>query len=112
VGQKHGDDAYVFNSDESKTIVQEISFRVAARTVSHEIVQRICRFATDLKWVLLTSEYEILAPDESMVLADINCSTAKRFVDDPTATLQGLDQRKMEKRIDHITKNLEDIPPK
>jgi hypothetical protein len=109
-GQKHGDDAYVCYADESKKIVQEISFRVDARTISHDIVQRICRLATDLKCVLLSSEYEVLAPDESMVLANVNCLTAKRFVDDPTATLQGLDQQKMQKRIDHITKNLKDIP--
>ena len=111
-GQKHEDDAYVCYVNESKKIVEEISFRVDARTISLEVVRRICRFATDMECVLLTSEYEILAPDEAMVLANLNRSTAKRFVEDPVTTLLGLDQRKMRERIDHITKNLGDIPPK
>jgi len=110
-GQKHGDDAYVCYVDKSKKIVEEVSFRVDARTISQELVRRICMFATDLGCVLLTSEYEILAPDESMVVTNINCSTAKKFVDDPIAALQALDQKKMQERINHVTKGLRD-PPK
>ena len=109
-GQKHGDDGYVCYTDKDKKIVEEIAFRVDARTISLELVRRICRLATDLRRVFMTSEYEILAPDESMVLANINHSTAKKFVDDPVSTLQGLDQQKMQERMNHIAKNLKDNP--
>jgi len=67
--------------------------------------------ATDLGCVFMTSEYEILPPDESMVLANINHSTAKKFVDDPVSTLQGLDQQKMQERMNHITKDPKNNPP-
>jgi hypothetical protein len=40
----------------------------------------------------MTADYEILVPDESMVLATIQNSTAKKFVDDPAATLRKLGQ--------------------
>jgi hypothetical protein len=85
-GQKHGDDGYVCYVDKDKKIVEEIAFRVDARTISLELVRRICSLATDLGCVFMTSEYEILAPDQSMVLANINHSTAKKFVDDPVST--------------------------
>jgi len=109
-GQKHGDDGSVCYVDKDKKIVEEISFRVDARTISQELVRRICRLATDLGCVFLTSEYEILAPDESMVLANINHSTAKKFVDDPVSTLQGMDQQKMQERMNHIMKNQRNNP--
>jgi hypothetical protein len=34
----------------------------------------------------MTADYELLLPDESMVLATIKHSTAKKFVDDPATT--------------------------
>lgn len=111
-GQKHGDDGYVVYANKDKKVVEEIAFRIDARTISRELVRRICRLAADLRCVLLTSEYEILAPDESMVLANINHSTAKKFVDDPVSTLKGLDQEKMRKRMDQIVKDLKNNPPK
>ena len=105
-GQKHGDDGCVCYSDSAKKIVEQIAFRVDARTISPKLVRRICRLATALRCVFMTSEYEILAPDESMVLANTHHSTAKKFVDDPVSTLQGLDQQKVQKRMNHMTKNL------
>jgi hypothetical protein len=110
-GQKHGDDGHVSYSDKEKKIVEEIVFRIDARTISLELVRRICRLATDLRCVFMTSEYEILVPDESMVLANINHSTAKKFVDDPVSTLQALDQQKMQARMNYITKSLKNNPP-
>lgn len=58
----------------------------------------------------MTSEYEILAPDESMVLASINKSTAKKFAVDPTSTLKGLDHTKIQQRADYFIKRLKDQP--
>jgi len=110
-GQKHGDDGYVCYVDKHNKIVEEIAFRVDARTISLELVRRICSLATDLGCVFMTSEYEILPPDESMVLANINHSTAKKFVDDPVSTLQVLDQQKMQERMNHITKDPKNNPP-
>jgi hypothetical protein len=110
-GQNHGDDGYVCYSDKEKKMVEEIAFRIDARTISLELVRRICRQATDLRCIFMSSEYEILAPDESMVLANINHSAAKKFVDDPASTLQGLDQQKMQERVNYIKKNLKNNPP-
>jgi hypothetical protein len=75
-------------------------------------VRRICLLARDLGCVLLTSEYEILAPDESMVLANLNHSTAKKFVEDPVSTLQGLDQQKIQERANYLMKDLKNNPLK
>ena len=35
----------------------------------------------------MTADYKILLPDESMVLATIQRSTAKKFVDDPVCNV-------------------------
>ena len=90
--------------DEDKKIVAEIAFRVDARKVSPEVVRRICKLATDLRCVFMTSEYEVLVPDESMVLANVNRSTAKKFVDDPVSTLLGLNQQKMQEPMNRMAK--------
>ena len=111
-GQNSGDDAYVIYTDETMKVVEEISFRINASKISQELVKDICEIARNLKCVFLTSEYEILAPDESMVLENLNRSTASRFVQDPAATLQGVDQEKLQKRIDYITRHPKDNPPK
>jgi hypothetical protein len=60
----------------------------------------------------MTSKYEILAPDEPMVLTNINHSTAKKFVEDPISTLRGLDQKKIQDRTNYLMKDLKDNPPK
>jgi len=104
-GHKHGDDAYVCYVDENKNRIEEISFRIDARTISAEFVRRICALAARLGCVLMNSEYEILAPDESMVLTAIAHSTAKKFVDDPVSTLQALDQTKIHKGFDYLMKD-------
>ena len=111
-GHEEGDAAYVGYVDESKTTVEEISFRIDARAISPGLVSGICTLARELRCVLMTSEYEILAPDESMLLANIHQSTAKKFVEDPISTLKGLDLKKIRERSDYISKKIEDEPPK
>jgi hypothetical protein len=99
-GQKDGDDAYVCYVDESKRAVQEIAFRIDAGAISPELVRRICVLAKQLGCVLMTASYEILAPDESMVLAAINQSTAKKYIDDPFSTLRSFGPKTRKERGD------------
>jgi hypothetical protein len=99
VGQKHRDDAYVLYVDESESKVEEIAFRIDANAISPELIRRICILARQLGCVLMTADYRILLPDESMVLDTIQHSTAKKFVDDPVATLRKLGQPEMQKRF-------------
>jgi|SRR5215472_9589788 len=75
-------------------------------------IQQPPLLAAQLSWVLMTAEYEILAPDEAMGLASINHSTAKRFVDDPVSTLRGLDHRKFQERANYLMRNWKKNPPK
>jgi hypothetical protein len=110
-GRKHGDDAYICYVDESKMTVNEISFRIDTRVISRDLVRQICTLARELRCVLMTSEYGILAPDEAMVLMNINHSTAKKFVEDPISTLQGLDHKKIEERAKYLMKDPKDNPP-
>jgi hypothetical protein len=46
-----------------------------------------------------------------MVLTNISHSTAKKFVDDPASTLQGLDQQKMQERTNYVAKHRKNNPP-
>ena len=55
----------------------------------------------------MTADYEILLPDESMVLTTIQHSTAKKFVDDPIATLRKLGQPEIQKRFNYPMKDKE-----
>lgn len=95
-GQKHADDAHVIYADESKHKVEEIAFRIDANAISPVLVRRICALAKQLECLLMTPKYEILVPDDSMVLAAVYQSTAKKFVDDPVATLLTLDTKDKE----------------
>jgi hypothetical protein len=104
-GQKRGNDAHFVYMDENKNRVEEIAFRVDANSISQELVHRICILARQLRGVLMTAEYEILVPEESMVLTALNRSTAKRFVDDPESTLHGLDHAKIQERADYLMRN-------
>jgi len=63
-----------------------------------------------LKCVLMTPDYEILAPGQSLVLASINKSTAKKFAVDPASTLKGLDHMKIQERADYVIKRQKDEP--
>ena len=110
-GHEDRDDAHVFYVDETKSKVEEIAFRIDANAISPELVKQICILARQLGCVLMTADYEILVPDESMVLATIQHSTAKKFVDDPVATLRKLGQPEMQKRFNYPMKD-KDNPPR
>ena len=60
----------------------------------------------------MTVECEILAADEAMVLAALNHSTAKRFVDDRVSTLLGLDYQKLQDRANYRMRDGKKDPPK
>ncbi len=111
-GRKHSDDAHVIYEDDSKAKVIEIGFRIDARSISLDLVKRICTLASQLKCVLLTADYKLLLPDESMVLTAIDDSTAKKFVDDPETTLRSLDQKKMQEGFDYLKRDWKRNPPK
>jgi len=108
-GTKGSDDAYVCYVDESEKVIEDIGFRGDARKISPDLVRRICTVAKHLGCVLMTSDYEILAPDEAMVLSAINNSTAKKFVDDPISTLRSLDRPDIQKKL---KRSIEDPPPR
>jgi hypothetical protein len=104
-GHEDRDDAHVFYVDETKSKVVEIAFRMDASSISSELIKKICSLARQLGCVLMTVDYEILVPEESMVLATIQHSTAKRFVDDPVATLRQIGQPEMQKRFNYPFKD-------
>ena len=110
-GEKAGDEAHVCYVDDSKNRVEEIGFRLDARTVSPEYVRRVCTFSKQLGCVLMTVDYELLLPDEMMVLTALNRSTAKKYVENPVAALQNLDQAKIQRRFEYLRK-LKERPAK
>jgi len=111
-GQEESDGAYVAYLDDRKDTVEEIAFRLDATKVSPELLRRICLLARELRCVLMTARYEILAADEAMVFAAVNHSTAKRFLDDPVPTLLGLDDIKLQERADYLMRDVKKEPPK
>ena len=111
-GQGESDDAHVAYSDDTKETVQEIAFRIDAYKTSSELVCGICLLARQLGCVLMTEYYELLVPDEAMVLAAVSHSTAKRFVDDPVSTLLGLDHQKLKDRANYLIRNRKKKPSK
>jgi hypothetical protein len=58
------------------------------------------------------ADYDILVPDESMALATIQHSTARKFVDDPVATLRKLGQPDKQNRFNYLMKDEESNPPR
>src|SRR5580765_710671 len=73
-GEKHGDEAYVGYVGDSKSKVEEIAFHVDVRAVSSDFVSSICQMARQIGCVLMSADYEIFVPDESMVLTAISKS--------------------------------------
>jgi hypothetical protein len=110
-GQEESDDAHVIYSDERKDTVEKIGFRLDANKISPELVHRVYVLARQLRCVLMTAEYEILAADEPMVLAAVNHSKAKRFVEDPVSTLLGLDHQKLRDRANYLMRDGKKDPP-
>ena len=111
-GHEDRDDAHVFYVDETKSRVVEIAFRIDASSISSELVSQICILARQLGCVLMTADYEIVVPEESMVLATIQHSTARKFVDNPVATLRKLGQPEIQKRLNYPIKDKENNPPR
>ena len=111
-GQEESDDACVAYSDERKDTVEEIGFRLDANKASPQLVHQICLLARQLRCVLMTAEYEILIPDEAMVLAAFNHSTARRFVENPVSTLLGLNLEKIRERANYLMRDTKKEPPK
>lgn len=111
-GQEEGDDAHVVYSDDRKETFREIGLRLDANKISRELVRRIWLLAQQLRCVLMTADYELLLSDEAMVLAAVNQSTAKRFIDDPASTLLGLDHQKLGDRANYLMRDGKIDPPK
>lgn len=87
-GDERGDAAVVCYDDRKNVI--EIEFRIDVRQVSLSFIRGICEFAKRLECVLVTNANHLLAPDESLVLAAINNSTAKKYLEDPVSMLRDL----------------------
>lgn len=104
-GDEDGNNAYVSYVDERRETIDEIGFRLDARSIAKDLLSKVCMLTTDLGCVLLTSEYEILAPDESMLLDAMTRSNARRFVENPASTLQNLDRASLQDRIKYLTKS-------
>lgn len=110
-GDERGDTAWVCYNDSSRK-VEEIGFRVDVRELSPAFVERICGLARDLKCMLLTGSYHLIAPEDQAVLTAINHSTAMSYLNDPVSTLRSLKPTKGEivQFPDKTKEN--DIPPK
>ena len=87
-GDERGDTASVCYDSNRK--VEWIGFRVDVRELSLGFVRDICRLADELECVLLTAAYHLIVPNEQAVLAAINQSTAKNYLDDPVSALRSL----------------------
>jgi len=110
-GQEEGHDAHICYVDDSKETIEKLAFRIDARAISGDLVRDICMLASKLGCVLMTADYEILGPDESMVLTALSHSTARKFVVDPAATLQSLDHAKLQERANYLMKEQKHKPP-
>lgn len=75
---------------DAKRRVDSIEFRVDVHLLSPALVKEICLPAKQFGCVLMTRAYHIIPPDEATVLAAMNNSMAKRFVEDPVSTLVAL----------------------
>ena len=103
-GEKGSDEAHVCYLDDSKSRIEEIGFRIDARAKSSDYVRKVCALCKQLGCVLITREYELLLPDEAMVLSALTRSTAKRYLDDPVTTLKELDHATIERRFEYLKK--------
>jgi hypothetical protein len=104
-GDEDGNHAYVSYLDTRRETVEQIGFRLDARSISRRLLSQICTLARRIGCVLLTSEYEVLAPDESMLFDAMIHSRARRFVENPESTLQELDKEVLRKRTDYLAKS-------
>lgn len=101
-GEQDGNDAYICYTDESRNVIEEIAFRFDAREISRQLVHQICVLARSIGCAMMTPEYGILLPDESLVLKAIQTSLAGRYVKDPVSALQGQSDAKVQERINFV----------
>ncbi len=87
-GDERGDVAWVCYDDKHKC--EQIEFGIDVRQISLSFIRGICEFATRFECVLVTRAYHIIAPDEFVILGEINNSTAKKYLEDPASTLRNL----------------------
>lgn len=74
------------------TRVEEIGITMDARHAPEELLEKLGDLASRLRCVFLTVHTaEIVQPDKPSLLRALKESTANKFLDDPEATLKGLD---------------------
>jgi hypothetical protein len=91
-GFEHGNRAHVCYVEEDPTKVEEIGITIDARCVSEELIESFCQLASKLGCAFLTvNNAEIVQADKMSLAGALQRSTASRFLQDPVATLKGLD---------------------
>ena len=83
-----------YNDDNNK--IEWIGFRIDIRAISEEYITAICAVAQDLECIFITGTYHLLVPKVEAVLDAIGHSTAKKYIEDPVATLRDLNGEKAE----------------
>jgi hypothetical protein len=102
-GYEHGHRVYLTYADQNLAKIEEISLCIDARCVSDELIDTYCRIASKLECVFLTRRGEILIPEKVSILRAVKTSVAGRFLEDPVATLRGLECPSISVSIDRRT---------
>src|SRR5215510_3686141 len=90
-GQERGDAAVILYDGEDRKGVIEVEFRLDVRHLSVPFVAGICALARKCGCLLLAWKIgQLLTPELDIVMAAINRSEAKKYVEDPVATLTRL----------------------
>ena len=92
-GDENSDSAWICYTDEKREKVEWVDMRIDVRNLSRPFVVAICMLAKELECVLLTDQHELVPPDEGALLAAIDLSIAKGFLNDPISTLRSLRHR-------------------
>jgi hypothetical protein len=92
-GDENSDSAWICYTDEKREKVEWVDMRIDVRNLSRPFVVAICMLAKELECVLLTDQHELVPPDEGALLAAIDSSIAKGFLNDPISTLRSLRHR-------------------
>ncbi len=96
-GDEDTDAVWVGYSTDEKLEIEDIRIRMDVSRLSWELVLHLCRWATSLDCLALTSSHEVLAPDFFAVEESIKNSRAMKFLRNPAKTLQSLDQKEFER---------------
>ena len=89
-GDERSDTASVCYKDDTKIKVEWIGFRIDVQRISLVLLQKICALTEQWGCLFLTRENHIIVPEMSVIISEINNSTAKQFVEDPVSTLRNL----------------------